>query len=171
MSGNNLRYGDVSRMVSLDSLAGMVSRLWELLKLFTRGMAQLDVRIAMEQGLGDIEKKRMNMTTRHTKRNPSACIVYYSHNRWSSQNDQMGGLGSLAVTLNPRPGLKYGVFLRQGGIHAPMMEASVGAGGAICGNGLPQSEGTFQVVMEHIVGYHLGRASRVTTYISIVDSS
>jgi hypothetical protein len=42
MNGNNLRYGDVSRIVSLDSLAGMVSRLWDLLKLFTRGMTQLE---------------------------------------------------------------------------------------------------------------------------------
>jgi hypothetical protein len=103
------------------------------------------------------------MTTRHTQQNCSACIVYYSHDRWASQNDQMGGLDPLAVTLNPRPGLKYGVFLRQGVIHAPMMEASVGAGGATCGNGVTQSEGTSHVVMEHIVGYHLGRASRVTT--------
>lgn len=36
--GNDLRHGEGSRTVSLDSLAGIVSRIWELLKLSTRGM-------------------------------------------------------------------------------------------------------------------------------------
>jgi hypothetical protein len=42
--GNDLRHGDGSRTVSLDSLAGIVSRLWELLKLSARGMLAIGKR-------------------------------------------------------------------------------------------------------------------------------